>query len=367
MNNKLPMCDVGEQWKRLSPNDEKKLLNLIHSGGYIGGPEVQGFEKEFADACGSRHAVGVASGTDALVLALRACGVGKLDEVICPSFTFVATAHAICRVGARPVFVDIDPETFTMRPDRVAEAIRYETKAILPVHMYGHPADMDRILAMADAHEVPVIEDCAQAHFAQYRGKTVGSMGRAGCFSFFPTKPLGCLGDGGAVVMDDEEVRDAVDSLHRHGFAEKNNAQRLGLNSRLDAIQAFVLRHKLRLREQLQKLRQQAAERYQDMLGHLVQCPHTAAGCTHAWHQYVIVTEHRDELRDFLAARGIPTMVHYPKAVHQQDYYQKMVTSALPATEWAVRRILSLPFWAGITEQQQKFVADSVEEFFRTL
>jgi dTDP-4-amino-4,6-dideoxygalactose transaminase len=360
----MKFCDVAWQYEQCKKEIDEAVHGVLSSGGYIMGEAVRGFEKQAADYCQTKFAAGVASGSDALTIALRALGVTTGDEVVLPSFTFVASAHAICRVGAKPVFVDIDPETFCISPEAIRGAITAATKAVMPVHMYGQSCEMDAIMAIARERRLAVIEDAAQAMGARYKDHHVGTIGDVGCFSFFPTKSLGACGDGGLIVTDDDELFDKVDSLRRQGFVAKNDATRLGLNSRLDALQAVILSVKLQQLDTWNAMRSTAACRYVALLREHVTVPPSGRHGEHVFHQFVICCEKRDKLKAFLAERGIPSMIHYPCPAHVQPYYTKRwIPAGLPATTWATERILSLPFYAGIPREDQEEVAGAIVEF----
>jgi dTDP-4-amino-4,6-dideoxygalactose transaminase len=352
---------------------------VLRGGRWILGPEVERFEREVAAYLGTRTAVGVASGTDALMLALRSIDVGPGDAVLTTPFTFFATVSAIVGVGATPVFADIDPATFTMDPAEAARVLRGESgpsartgidpssiRAILPVHLFGHPADMEPILGLGAEHGVPIVEDVAQAMGTEYGGRRAGSLGALGCLSFFPTKNLGGFGDGGMVVTDDELRASSVRQLARHGSKVKYLHERIGTNSRLDELQAALLSCKLRHLDDAVAHRRAVADRYSANLDGLpsVVLPVTRPGVRHTFHQYVIrvLGGGRDRLKEHLAETGVETAVHYPVPAHLQEALadQKYRPGDFPISETASRQVLSLPMSASLTDQEQGFVVDAV-------
>jgi dTDP-4-amino-4,6-dideoxygalactose transaminase len=330
------------------------------------GENVKGLEKEFASACGTDYAIGTGSGTDALYLALLACGVGPGDEVITVSHTFIATVATIAFTGARPVFVDIDPLTYTLDPALLAAAVTPRTKAIVPVHLYGHPADMDPILAVAREHGLKVIEDACQAHGAEYKGKKVGSLGDAGCFSFVYTKILNAYGDAGIAVTGNAEIAEKIRLLHDHGRSGKDVHSILGLNGRLDEIHAATVRIKLRHLEHRLARRREIAALYSAALGSpRLRTPGEREGVAPAWWQYVVRTERRDELAAWLRGRGIASGIYYPIPCHLQEACRDFGDGpgSLPETEACVREILSLPIYPELAAEQIQAVIAAVQEF----
>ena len=362
----IPFLDLAVAYRRLQPEIDAALGRVAAGGRYILGDEVAAFEGEFAAYLGRDHAVGVASGTDAVMLALRACGVGPEDEVITVSHTAVATVAAIELSGATPRLVDIDPATFTMDPAALAAAITPRTKAVVVVHLYGRPADMDAILPIARAHGLAVIEDCAQAHGARYRGRMVGTLGDAAAFSFYPTKNLAALGDGGAVVTDRPEVAERLRQLRQYGWRERYISETAGTNSRLDELQAAVLRVRLRHLDEENDARRRLAAAYDQALAGLpVTTPSARAGDHHVYHLYVIRSERRDALQAYLGRRGIGTAVHYPVPVHLQPAYTRLGygPGSLPATEAAAHEILSLPLYPDLLPAAVDTVARAISGF----
>lgn len=346
--------------------------SALDSGSYILGPQVKAFEAEFAAYVGVREAVGVASGTDALHVGLRALDIGPGDSVLTVSHTAVATVAAIEMAGATPVLVDIDEARMTMSPASLESALkelasRHRFKAVIPVHLYGQPADMAAITAIARRHGLAVLEDCAQAHGAEIDGKKVGSIGELAAFSFYPTKNLGAIGDGGALVTDDPTLARRLRELREYGWRERYVSHERGVNSRLDELQAAILRVKLQYLDAENERRRKIASRYADALAESgLLLPQEAPGTRHVYHQYVVRTPHRERLRTFLAAQGIHTLVHYPYAVHEQPAYAGRVDTApggLPVTERVCRQVLSLPIQPELTDPDVTAVCEAVRAF----
>lgn len=338
---------------------------VLHSGWYILGREVELFEEEFAASCQSAHCIGVASGTEALQLALLACDIGSGDEVITPSYTAMPTAMAIAATGATPVFVDIDSQSYTMRPDQLAGALSEKTRAIVPVHLYGHCADMDAILAFAQQHRLYVIEDAAQAHGSAYKRRKAGSMGHLGCFSFYPTKNLGACGDAGAVVTSDGDVAARLRRLRNYGESKKYHFDTMGYNSRLDEMQAAILRVKLPYLGSWNDRRRKLAETYRTHLESHFFPPTVMPGCVHNYHLFVIQTERRDELQEYLRAHKIETLIHYPIPCHLQLAMRSIKHRCcdLSVTEHVAKRILSLPMFPTLSAEQGEEVAHCINSF----
>lgn len=373
----IPVIDLRAQYLALQPELDAAVQRTLDSGWYILGKEVAAFEEEFATyLLGENrqdHAhfscVGVNSGTDALHLALRACGIGPGDEVITVSHTAVATVAAIRLTGATPVLVDVTPETYTIDPAAVAMAITPKTKAIIPVHLYGHPAPLAPILALGRQYGIPVIEDCAQAHGARYHGDRVGTLGDLACFSFYPTKNLGALGDGGAVAGHNEQLMAKVRSLREYGWTPEARyiSQHEGLNSRLDELQAAILRVKLRYLDQWNQARRALAAIYADALPAQIGKPTELPGCEHVYHLYVIRVPAREALRQHLQAARVNSAIHYPAAVHQQPAYEmgNLVVHRMAQTEAAVTEILTLPLYPQMSAEQAQTVAAIVCDFVK--
>jgi dTDP-4-amino-4,6-dideoxygalactose transaminase len=356
----VPFVDLRAQYQSLKEELQAALSDVLEGMDLMLGPNVRAFEAEFAAYCRARYAIGVANGTDALHLALRACGVAPGDEVITVSHSFFATVEAILQVGAVPVYVDVDPLTYTMNPALLETAISSRTRAILPVHLYGQLADMDAILAVARRHGLAVVEDACQAHGAEDRGRRAGSLGDAAAFSFYMSKNLGAYGDAGAVTTNSRAVAEQVRLLRDHGSAHKYEHVEVGLNSRLDEIQAAVLRTKLRHLDAWNERRVEHARTYDALLADLpVDRPVTRSGVGHVFHLYVIQADGRDRLREALSDRGIATGIHYPLPIHLQPAVAGAgrVSGDLRVTEAVASRILSLPIYAEIEGEQLSYVA----------
>ena len=363
----VPFLDLKVQYRQIENEVLPMVTEAMQNGAFIGGPQVAGFEAEFAAFCESRHCVGVGSGTDALRFALMAAGVDAGNEVITVPNTFIATTEAISQVGARPVFVDIDPQTCNMDPNQIESRISDKTKAIVPVHLYGQPANMDPILDIANRHDLVVIEDACQAHGALYNGRKAGSIGFAGCFSFYPGKNLGAFGEGGAVVTQDEKAARTIRMIRDHGQSKKYYHDMEGFNGRLDAIQAGVLRIKLRRLADWNESRRKNAAYYNQGLADIdgVQLPHESDLSRSVYHLYVIHTDQRDAMQEYLADRGIATGFHYPVPLHLQNAYTHMgfKEGDFPVAEKSARRLLSLPMFAELSTGQMDYVIDSIKEF----
>lgn len=346
------------------------IRRVLESGWYVLGQEVAAFEAEFAALMGGAWSVGVASGTDAIELALRALGVKAGDRVITVSHTAVATVAAIARIGAQPLFADIEPNRYTLDPaslgDLLATPLGRTVKAVVVVHLYGQPAALPEIIALARENGLAVVEDCAQAHGATIDGRIVGTWGDLGCFSFYPTKNLGALGDGGAIVGRDPALREQIELLRTYGWRTRYVSAQFGVNSRLDEMQAAVLRAKLPYLGAENERRRAIADRYDTLLaGADIQLPWRAPNCSHVFHQYVIRAKKREQLQETLIKQGISTLVHYPKAVHQQPAYADPVFRPLPLpnTEAVVKQILSLPMYPHLQEKDVDLVADAICRF----
>lgn len=367
----FPFLDLQAQFAGIRAEVVAAVIGVLESQRFILGSEVEALEKEVARLAGCRFAIGCASGSDALLLAMMALGIGPDDEVITSPFTFVATAGAIARLGARPVFVDIHSDDYNLDPHRVEKAITSRTRAILPVHLFGQAADMASIMEIASAHRLPVIEDAAQAIGARYGNKAVGSMGTAGCFSFFPTKNLGCAGDGGMITTNDREFAGRLRVLRVHGSRAKYQYDLLGINSRLDALQAAILRVKLPHLGKWTAERQRNADRYRALfaefgLDGVVQLPVTMPGRVHVYNQFVIRTDRRDELREFLGHQGIPSEIYYPHPLHLQRAftYLRHRKGDFPHAENACGHVLALPIYPELSQDQQRSVVAAIAKFF---
>jgi dTDP-4-amino-4,6-dideoxygalactose transaminase len=366
----IPALDLKAQFASIRKEILAAVNSVLEDQHFILGPEVQALEKEIASYLGSQYGVGLASGTDALILALRACEIGPGDEVLCPSFTYIATADSVSLLGATPVFVDIDPKTFTMDPSAIESGITPHTKAIIPVHLYGQAADMEPILEIARRKHLRVIEDTAQAIGANYKGRKVATLGDIGCLSFFPSKNLGGCGDGGMVVTDSETLTKRLRSLRSHGSVKKYFSEEQGWNSRLDEMQAAILRVKLRYLESWSAGRQEKAARYDALLRDIpdVEIPLVAGWGTHVFHQYTVRLPRRDQVQSFLASRGIASTVYYPTPVHLQPIYKSLdyKVGDFPETERAAAEVLSLPIYPELTEDQLQRVAETIAEALRS-
>ncbi len=358
----VPFVDLRTQYLSIKPEIDAAIQRIIDKTAFVGGDDLKGFESEFAAYCGTDGCVGVANGTDALYLALRGLGIGSGDEVITVPNTFIATAEAIGNCGATPVFVDVLEDTMLMDPGLIESAITPRTKAIMPVHLYGQVCDMDRILEIAGRHGLWVIEDCAQAHGARWKGKRAGSFGDVAAFSFYPGKNLGAYGDGGAVVSDDLDLLARIETLANHGRLDKYTHAVQGVNSRLDGIQCAILRVKLAELDGWNAGRRANASRYTDLLeGSVVGTPKVNPDAEPVWHLYVVRVSNRDEFQTRLKELGIATGVHYPLPLHQQPAYAHLgiPEGAYPVSEKLAGEIVSLPMFAELTPEQVEFVTQS--------
>lgn len=363
---RIKFVDIARHNSIYKEELEEVLDGVLESGKFIGGSEVDAFEKEFANYVGVKHAIATASGTDALRISLEGLGIGPGDKVATVSFTFVSTVDSIIHVGAKPVFVDIDPSTYTMSPDSLRKVMNGDIKAILPVHLYGHPADMDQIMEIASEFDVPIVEDAAQAHGASYYNKKCGSIGRVSCFSFYPSKNLGALGDGGIICTNDDEVETKTRLLHEYGQTEKYKHVLVGYNSRLDALQAAVLRKKLKHLDEWNKSRSTIAAHYSGNVNddHVV-VPTIAKGCFHAFHIYAVKSNKRDLLRDFLRENGVETGIHYPIPVHLQQSYSHINVDrrSLLQTESTANEVLSLPMFPELQLDEVDYIVDLINHW----
>lgn len=364
---RIPLVDLKAQYADIKDDVNAVIQRVLNHTGFILGEEVDLFEKSFSDFIGTAESVAVASGTAALQLALLAVGVGPGDEVITTAHTFVATAEAISHTGARVVFVDIDPLTYNLDPNLVEEAITPRTRAIVPVHLYGQPAEMASILDIAHRHNLWVIEDAAQAHGGEYRGFRCGSMGHLGCFSFYPGKNLGAYGDAGAVTGNDKDLINKLRRLRDHGRTSKYEHNDLGYGERMDAIQAAILKAKLRYLEGWLEARRRIAYRYNELLKGLpVSIPLELPHVRHVYHLYVVRTRKRDSLLDHLKEQGIGAGIHYPIPLHRQPAYLKLGYGEvqLPETERAASEVLSLPVYPEMTDDQVEYVVNAIKGYF---
>ena len=365
---RVPYVDLAGQHRPLKAELLKAAGEVIDSGRFILGPQVEAFEREFARLCGARYAVGLNSGTDALILALRALGVGPGDEVITAANSFVASASCAALLGAKPVLVDVRPD-FNIDPAAVEKAVTPRTKAIIPVHLTGRPADMDPLLAIAARRGIPVVEDCAQAVLAEHRGRRVGSLGAAGCFSLHPLKTLNACGDAGVLVTSDEKIHDSVKTLRNLGLRTRDNCVVWSGNSRLDTLQAAMLLVKLKYLDAWTRARRENAAFYQEALAGVpgVLVPKDAPREKAVYHTFIIQAERRDALKDFLAENGVETAVHYPRPIHLQDAAASLGRGrgSFPEAERQAERILSLPVHPDLSRAQLRRVADLVRSFYR--
>ena len=366
----VPFIDLKAQYKTIKGEVSEAIQRVLDSGQFILGPEVESLEQEIAGYCQTKFAVAVASGTDALELSLRSCGVGPGDEVITPSYSFIAAAEAIVTVGAVPVFVDIESATYTLDVSAIESKISTRTKVILPVHLYGHPCAMDPILAVAQRHSLRIIEDCAQAIGAMTGGRKVGGIGHIGCLSFYPTKNLGGYGDGGMVVTNDADIADQIRLLRGHGSRERYQHRMIGRNSRLDELQAAILRVKLRHLDSWNEARRNRALRYTQQFSKRpipgLILPQELSGCRHVYHLYTLRTPQREAIQQRLAGLGVETQVAYPQPLTAQPALSPWIPKNChwPSSEAICREVLSVPIYPELTAEQVDWV---VETFFQAL
>lgn len=359
----IPMVDLKTQYHDLKAEIDAAVLAAIESTQFILGPNVTGFEQEAAAYLGVPHAVACASGTDALQLAVLAAGIKPGDEVITTPFTFIATAEAICYAGATPVYVDIDPRTFNIDPALIEAAITPRTKAVIPVHLFGQPADLAAIEAICARHDLVLIEDCAQSFGASFNGRMTGSIGRLGCFSFFPSKNLGCYGDGGMVTCATKELAEEIKVLRNHGSRVRYHHHVIGYNSRLDDIQAAILRVKLRRIDDFNTSRRRVAHLYSDLLKDVAAVPFEDGKGVHVYHQYTLLTDRRDAIMAKLSETQIASAVYYPIPLHKQEVFADVCAGVhLPVAEGVAARCMSLPIYPEMTDEQVRTVAEAVKE-----
>lgn len=368
----VPLLDLRAQYEQIREGIDVALRQVVESQGFILGPEVEAFEREVAAYCQSKFALGVSSGTDALLLSLMALGIGPGDEVITSPYTFFATAGSIARVGARPVFVDIDRESYNIDPALLEQAITEKTRAIMPVHLFGQTVDMDPLMEVAARHQLPVIEDAAQAIGTEYRGRRVGSIGTVGCFSFFPSKNLGAFGDGGLVTTNDPQLAERLTRLRVHGGVRRYYHEEVGGNFRLDALQAAVLRVKLPYLDGWSAARQRNAKLYRELfqeakLDAHVQLPVDQGLGRHIYNQFVIaIPKHRDALQQHLSGRGIGNAIYYPLPLHLQKCFAQLGygVGSFPHAERAAHETLALPIYPELEAAQIRQVVDEIADFF---
>lgn len=362
----IPMVDLREQYKSIKKEIDKTIKEVVKSGWFIMGPNVKEFNKEMAEYTGTKYGIGCASGTDALQLCLMAIDIKPGDEVITTPFTFVATAEVIALLGAKPVYVDIEPDTYLINPDLIEKAVTKKTKAIIPVHLFGQTADMDRINKIASKHNLYVIEDACQAVGAKYKSRNACSLGDMGCLSYFPAKNLGAFGDGGHVLTSNEKIAEKVRIIMDHGSDKRYHHSRLGVNSRLDALQAAILRVKLKYIDEWNEARKDRAALYTELLKIAkVQTPVIKEFNDHVFHQYSIRVEDRDGLQEHLKESGIASAIHYPIPLHLQRAYSNFSKGqgSFPTAEESARHILSLPMFPELKEEQIQFVAQKIIEY----
>ncbi len=363
---KMNFIDLKLQYENMKVEMQEAINKVLESTQFILGPDVSALEKEIATFCSTKHAIGVASGTDALLVPLMAMGIGPGDEVITTPFTFIATAEVISLLGATPVFIDINEKTYNLDTSQLESKITKKTKAVIPVHLYGQCADMDELLAITQRHGIAVIEDACQAIGAEYKGKKACSMGKASALSFFPSKNLGCYGDAGMILSNDEDFALKMRQIANHGQDVKYSHKYIGINGRMDTIQAAILRVKLKYLNEELKSRERLAEAYIDKLKDVVTVPYKEDYNRHVYNQFTIRTTQRDELCRFLNDHGIPTAIHYPIALHMQECFKYLgyKKGSFPIAEKSTTEVMSLPMFPLMTEEQQTEVIHQIRKFF---
>jgi len=363
----IQMVDMKKQYEEIRSRVEPKVSEVLAGGYYIGGPELKAFEEKAAAYIGVKHAIGCANGTDALQIAMMALGVGPGDEIITTPFTFIATAETIRITGATSVFVDIDPDTYDIDPEKIEAAITPKTKAIIPVHLYGQAADMDRINSIAKKHGIPVIEDNAQGFGAKYKGKMLGSLSDIATVSFYPAKNLGAAGDGGLMLTNNDDLAAKVRMIANHGQNERYKHHVLGVNSRLDAIQASILNIKLDFLDSWNEKRRKAAERYKKNLESTAIIPFEHSDNYHIYHQFSIQVKSRNDLQQYLTENKIPSAIHYPIPVHLQHAFADMdlAKGSFPVSEKVAESIISLPMHPHLTDEEIDFISNKIKEFYK--
>jgi len=371
---KIQMVDLISQYEKIKPAVDEAIEGILATAQFINGPEVKGFQSELEDYLGVKHVIPCANGTDALQIAMMALGLKPGDEVITPSFTYIATVEVVALLGLKPVFVEVDDKTFCIDPEKLEAAITEKTKAIVPVHLYGQAVDMEAIMKIADKHGIPVVEDNAQAigsdyHFSDGRTQKTGTIGAIGCTSFFPSKNLGCYGDGGAICTNDDELAGIMRQIANHGQSKRYYHDRVGVNSRLDSIQAAVLRIKLRELDNYIDARQKVADHYDAFFAQFegITTPVRDPRSKHVFHQYTMILNgiNRDELHEFLASKDIPSMIYYPVPAHRQEMFKSFNSAEtdLPVTDWLTHRVLSLPIHTEMDQEQLYYICNAVAEF----
>lgn len=366
---KIPLVDLKSQYEFIKPEIQTAIQGVIDKSAFVLGDVVRQFEDEFAKFCDAKFCIGVGNGTDALHLALSACDIKSGDEVITTPHTFIATTEAISMAGAKIVFADIDKETFNIDPKKIEEKINKNTKAILAVHLYGCPCDMESILKLSKKYGLKIIEDACQAHGAEYKGRRVGSFGDVAAFSFFPGKNLGAYGDGGAVVTNNNQIALKVKMLRDHGRTTKYEHEMEGFNSRLDAMQASILKVKLKYLNAWNEKRRQHAGKYNSLLKYItkIKVPLCSKDAVSVFHLYVIMTNDRDRLREYLDEKGVATGIHYPIPLHLQKAYRylELPKGSFPVAEGTASQILSLPIYPELTNEQIEYICQSIEDYYK--
>lgn len=368
------MVDLISQYEKIKPAVDSAIISILESAQFINGPEVKSFQTELESYLGVKHVIPCANGTDALQIALMALGLKPGDEVITPSFTFIATTEVIALLGLKPVFVDVEKDTFCIDPVALENAITDKTKAIVPVHLYGQSANMEEIMRIANKYGIPVVEDNAQAiggdyYFSDKTTKKTGTIGQIGCTSFFPSKNLGCYGDGGAIFTNDDHLAAEMRMIVNHGQSERYYHDRVGVNSRLDSIQAAVLRIKLKELDNYIIARQKVANQYDEFFAQFsgVLTPVRSGDSSHVFHQYTLVLDgiDRDELNKFLAERDVPSMIYYPVPAHKQKMFEVFgsADTDLPVTDWLTERVISLPIHTEMEDDQMDYICSAISEF----
>ena len=365
----MQFLDLKAQYQSIKKEIDRAVKNVLDNCNFILGPEVENLENKIAKYCGTKYGIALNSGTDALFLSLKGLGLGPGDEVIVPSFTFIATPEAIVNVGAKPIFIDIDPKTFNLDPDKIEKLITKKTKAIIPVHLFGLPAEMDKIMKIAKKYKLRVIEDAAQAIGARYKNKKICSIGDCGCLSFFPSKNLGGYGDGGMVVTNNKKLAEKIKILRVHGTKKKYYHQIIGTSSRLDALQSAVLNVKLKYLDKWTKTRQKNAKYYTNKLKNIrqIKVPEINAKIISVFNQYTIRAEKRNKLQKYLNQHEIPTQIYYPHPLHLQPVFKYLgyKKNSLPETEKACQEVLSLPIYPELSQKEQDFIINKIKEFYK--